>query len=95
MAAVVPLGGSQTEWARRYLDIRQRGMAARIFKTLRFLLRNSTWIGNFIAMVWTLSQGVIQSPSPDSSRLCFNKPIFRFLLISAIPARSASRVPLD
>jgi len=46
-------------------------------------------------IVWTASQGVIQRPSPGSNFVCFNSPIFRFLLVSAISARSVSRVFLD
>ena len=45
--------------------------------------------------VWTDSQGTIQSPSPASRRLCFNRPIRLFALVSATSAASASTVSRD
>lgn len=91
----MPLGSSSTECARRHMDIRHFGIAGRIFKTLRFLFRNKTSIGNFMPMVCTPSHGVIQRPSPGSNLVCLSKPVFRVALVFAMFARSASRVPRD
>ncbi len=50
-------------------------------------------IGNFMKNVWTDSQGTIHSPSPGSKLWCFNNPVRRLALVSAISAASASTLP--
>lgn len=50
-------------------------------------------MANRIPNVWTASHGTIHSPSPGSRRECFNSPVLRVALESAIDARSATVVP--
>src|SRR5260370_26565703 len=95
MPAAVPLGSSSTEWPLKHIAIRHFCISFLTFSTFRFLSRNSTSIGNFIPIVWTASQGAIQSPSPGPSLVCFKRPVRRCSLVSAISAHSARTVPLD
>lgn len=95
VAAAVPLGNSRIECAHRLAAIRHFGTSLRILITRRFLSKNTISMGNFMPMVCTASQGVIQSPSPFSSLVCFSSPILRVRLVSAMSARSANTVDLD
>src|SRR5579872_6979855 len=80
------------ECAVRQAESRQGGTACRTLRTFLFRSRYTRSIANFMKNVWTDSHGVIQSPSPGSSRLCFSNPVRRLALVSATSAAVASTV---
>ena len=93
VASSVPAGSSSTECASRLSAIRLLTMLGRILRILYLRFRNTTSMVNFIANVCMPSQGTIHSPSPGARPVCFNNPVRRLALVSAISARAASMRP--